>query len=36
MNRLDIIQLTINQKKARRYLEIGVKKGKVFLNVTVL
>jgi hypothetical protein len=33
MNRLDIIQQTINKKKANRYLEIGVKKGKVFLNV---
>ncbi len=34
MNRLDIIQQTINKKKAHRYLEIGVKKGKVLLNVT--
>jgi hypothetical protein len=34
MNRLDIIQKTINKKKARHYLEIGVEKGKVFLNVT--
>ncbi|CAB1056245.1 Biotin carboxyl carrier protein [Olavius sp. associated proteobacterium Delta 1] len=33
MDRLDIIQQTIQKKKAQRYLEIGVKKGKVFLQV---
>ncbi|CAB1083766.1 Biotin carboxyl carrier protein [Olavius algarvensis Delta 1 endosymbiont] len=33
MNRLDIIQHTIDKKDARHYLEIGVKKGKVFLKV---
>jgi hypothetical protein len=34
MNRLDIIQQTINQRKASNYLEIGVKKGKIFLYIT--
>ena len=33
MNRLDVIQQTIATKKARNYLEIGVKKGKLFLKV---
>ncbi len=33
MNRMDIVQLVIDHLKARNYLEIGVKKGKLFLNV---
>ena len=33
MNRRDIIQRTINKLSARNYLEIGVKKGKVFLEI---
>ena len=33
MNRLDVIQQIISVKKARKYLEIGVKKGKLFLKV---
>jgi hypothetical protein len=33
MKIIDVIQQTISKKKARCYLEIGVKKGKVFLNV---
>ena len=33
MNRLDIIQQIITRKKAHNYLEIGVKKGKLFLMV---
>jgi hypothetical protein len=33
MNRLDVVQAVIDQRSARNYLEIGVKKGKVFLNV---
>jgi hypothetical protein len=33
MNRLDVIQQIIDRIKAKTYLEIGVKKGKVFLNV---
>lgn len=33
MDRLAVIQLIIDRIKAKVYLEIGVKKGKVFLNV---
>ena len=33
MNRIDIVQRFINHRKARNYLEIGVKKGNLFLNV---
>lgn len=33
MDRLDVIQQIIDRIKAKVYLEIGVKKGKVFLNV---
>ena len=33
MNRLDVIQRIINHKKANTYLEIGVKKGKAFLEI---
>jgi hypothetical protein len=33
MNRFDIIQQIIAEKKSRNYLEIGVKKGKLFLKV---
>lgn len=33
MNRFDVIQQTIAEKKVRNYLEIGVKKGKLFLKV---
>ena len=33
MNRMDIVQLVIDHLKARNYLEIGVKKGKLFLNI---
>jgi hypothetical protein len=33
MNRLDIIQIVINRLKAKTFLEIGIKKGKVFLKV---
>jgi hypothetical protein len=33
MDRLDVIQRIIDRIKAKTYLEIGVKKGKVFLNV---
>jgi hypothetical protein len=33
MDRLDILQEIVNRQKARTYLEIGVKKGKVFLNI---
>ena len=33
MDRLDVIQQIIDRIKAKTYLEIGVKKGKVFLNV---
>ena len=33
MNRFDVIQQTIAEKKARNYLEIVVKKGKLFLKV---
>jgi hypothetical protein len=33
MNRLDVVQSAVDHRKARNYLEIGVKKGKVFLTV---
>ena len=33
MNRLDVIQQIINHKQANTYLEIGVKKGKAFLEI---
>jgi hypothetical protein len=33
MNRIDIVQQVIDHLKARNYLEIGVKKGKMFLNL---
>ena len=33
MNRVDIVQQVIDHCNARNYLEIGVKKGKLFLNV---
>jgi hypothetical protein len=33
MNRIDIVQQVIDHRRARNYLEIGVKKGKLFLNV---
>jgi len=33
MNRRDIIQKIINQLRARNYIEIGVKKGKIFLEI---
>jgi len=33
VDRLDVIQQIIDRIKAKTYLEIGVKKGKVFLNV---
>ena len=33
MDRLDVIQQIIDRTNAKTYLEIGVKKGKVFLNV---
>ena len=33
MNRIDIVQQVIDHFKARNYLEIGVKKGKLFLNI---
>jgi hypothetical protein len=33
MNRLDVVQHALNQCCGRTYLEIGVKKGKVFLSV---
>ena len=33
MNRIDIVQQVIDHSSARNYLEIGVKKGKLFLNV---
>lgn len=33
MNRVNIVQMVIDQWNARNYLEIGVKKGKLFLNV---
>jgi hypothetical protein len=35
MNRLDVVQHALNHRRGRTYLEIGVKKGKVFLNVRV-
>jgi hypothetical protein len=33
MNRLDIVQTVIDYRQARTYVEIGVKKGKVFLHI---
>lgn len=33
MTRLDVIQKIVDYQNARTYLEIGVKKGKVFLNI---
>jgi Methyltransferase domain len=33
MNRIDIVQQVIDHSNARNYLEIGVKKGKLFLNI---
>jgi hypothetical protein len=33
MNRLDIVQTVVDRRMAQNYLEIGVKKGKVFLKV---
>ena len=33
MNRFDVIQQIIAKRKTRNYLEIGVKKGKLFLKV---
>jgi len=33
MNRIDIVQQGIDHSSARNYLEVGVKKGKLFLNV---
>ena len=33
MDRLGVIQAVIERRRSRNYLEIGVKKGKVFLNV---
>jgi hypothetical protein len=33
MNRLEIVQTVIDDRRARTYVEIGVKKGKVFLHI---
>ena len=33
MNRMDIVQQVIDHRNARNYLEIGVKKGKLFLKI---